>query len=36
MDARLRVVPDAGHNVDLEQPDELAQLMADFFSTPGR
>ena len=36
LDARLRVVPDAGHNVDLERPDELAQLVADFFSTSGR
>ena len=30
------VVAGAGHNVDLERPDELARLVADFFSTPGR
>ena len=29
-DARLEVVEDAGHLVDLERPDELARLVADF------
>jgi pimeloyl-ACP methyl ester carboxylesterase len=29
-DARLEVVEDAGHLVDLERPDELARLIVDF------
>jgi pimeloyl-ACP methyl ester carboxylesterase len=29
-DARLEIVEDAGHIVDLEKPDELAQLITDF------
>jgi pimeloyl-ACP methyl ester carboxylesterase len=36
MDARLCVVPDAGHNVDLERPDELTHLVRDFLSTRER
>jgi pimeloyl-ACP methyl ester carboxylesterase len=37
-DARLEIVEDAGHVVDLEQPDTLARLVADFAAatTAGR
>jgi pimeloyl-ACP methyl ester carboxylesterase len=31
-EARLEVVPGAGHNVDLERPDALAALVRDFLS----
>jgi len=30
--ARLHVVEGAGHFVDMEKPDELARLVADFIS----
>jgi pimeloyl-ACP methyl ester carboxylesterase len=32
--ARLHVVEGAGHFVEMERPDELAQLVADFVKTP--
>ena len=35
-DARLEIVYDAGHTVDLEQPELLAQLIADFVATVER
>jgi pimeloyl-ACP methyl ester carboxylesterase len=35
VDARLEVVEDAGHAVDLEQPDELARRIEAFTSTTG-
>jgi len=35
-DARLEIVDDAGHTVDLEQPELLAQLIADFVATVER
>jgi pimeloyl-ACP methyl ester carboxylesterase len=32
-DATLTVLPDAGHYVEMEQPDAVARLVADFVRT---